>query len=206
VVARGDYAANSGATNENYSQQWGPDSGASNSSENADIGFTGWLKEVDSNGKGLLRGISYVRSTVKPSMVKDGTSHTIMIGEKYLDSLHYTDSVDYSDTEPLYMGYQDDTSRTAIFSSSIDLDNPGLDPNLWLRASLTPSTTYSRDIPGVQKSLAFGSAHAQGANFIFCDGAIHSINYNVAPYVLAFLIYRDDKRYESKAMESDDVY
>jgi prepilin-type N-terminal cleavage/methylation domain-containing protein/prepilin-type processing-associated H-X9-DG protein len=182
VIARGDYAANSGAVNENYGQQWGP----GGSDENADVGFTGWIDEK------YLLGVIYVRSTVKPHQVYDGLSHTILIGEKYLDANHYFDSMDYTDTEPMYMGYQDDTARMAILSNP---SNPQT-------STFTSTTQYHRDIRGAMIQYAFGSAHTNGANFVFCDGSVHGINYTVAPYILVYLSQRNDR----KTMESDDVH
>jgi prepilin-type N-terminal cleavage/methylation domain-containing protein/prepilin-type processing-associated H-X9-DG protein len=185
VIARGDYAANSGANNWNYTQGW--------------VGCT--TTPTINNGlldhpEKYLWGVIFQMSTIKTSDIIDGTSNTILLGEKFLEADHYTDSWDYTDTESMYMGYQDDTSRSVIFTNNYDK------PQLWPTSTQDPDTQFARDRAGdFTHKYAFGSAHVNSANFVFCDGSVHSINYSVPGYILGYLCCRNDKRTQM----SDDV-
>jgi prepilin-type processing-associated H-X9-DG protein len=121
----------------------------------------------------VFHGPIYQRSTVKVPQILDGTSHTIMLGEKYLIAGHYLDGVSWTDIENLYIGYDDDYSKTTDQS--------------------IPGAEYRRDTHNFDQFWAFGSAHSSVANFVFCDGSVHSIDYDIEPIVYRSLGFRDDK-------------
>lgn len=123
----------------------------------------------------VFHGPIYQHSTVKQAQVIDGTSHTIMLGEKYLVADHYHDGVSWTDIENIFIGYDDDYSKTT------DQD--------------IPSAAYSRDMHNYDQYWAFGSAHASAANFVFCDGSVHGIDYDVEPIVFRSLGFRDDMKW-----------
>jgi prepilin-type processing-associated H-X9-DG protein len=83
-----------------------------------------------------------------------GSSNTILIGEKYLNPVNYKTGTDPGDNECMYTGMNNDVVRCT-----------GLVPLL--------------DTPGVQNTLAFGSLHPSGPNFMMADGSVNSIAYNV---------------------------
>ena len=155
VAARGDYAANSGAQPlDEFSP--GPSS--------LSIGDDPSYHWHDSH---IPNGISFERSEVKPDQVRDGTTHTIMLGEKYLNPDNYATGLEKSDNESVYTGFNNDNFRSAF--------SPPL-----------------RDLRGLSDAYLFGSIHVYGCGFTFCDGSVKTINYDVAPTVFTCLGNRND--------------
>jgi prepilin-type N-terminal cleavage/methylation domain-containing protein/prepilin-type processing-associated H-X9-DG protein len=99
-------------------------------------------------------GISYGRSQVKISQITDGTSHTYMVGEKYLNPDHYETGGDWTDDTGIYEGCAFDTYRWTAYPPSVDT-------------------------PGTPQDYIFGSAHVGASNFVFCDGSVHAIRYEI---------------------------
>ena len=50
----------------------------------------------------------------------------------------------------------------------------------------------AQDTPGLGYRLNFGSAHVVGLNMVFCDGSVHTINYDIDPQTHAYLGNRKD--------------
>jgi prepilin-type N-terminal cleavage/methylation domain-containing protein/prepilin-type processing-associated H-X9-DG protein len=107
-----------------------------------------------------MDGMIFKLSEIEMRQIEDGTSKTYLIGEKYVDPLHYTDGFDYVDTESLYSGGNDDNLRTA---------HPDFPP--------TPDT------PGLLHWVSFGSAHPGAWNVLMCDGSVQSTAYDVEEQV-----------------------
>jgi hypothetical protein len=97
-------------------------------------------------------GICFPGSTI--DQIPDGTSYTILFGEKYLDSDRYADGTDNGDNESVFIGDNADIAR-------------------W-----TYITPY-RDAPGLSSVEIFGSAHAATFNAVLCDGSVRAIDYSV---------------------------
>lgn len=169
--ARGDYAANAGIDSKTANPAGGGvwDSGTFPLPPG---GGHQWLEE-----RGFLfHGPIYQHSTVKPTQVIDGTSHTIMLGEKYLSADSYLDGNDWSDCESMYVGWDDDYNRTTD-------------------QAVTGGAIYMRDKYGYgMQWWAFGGPHPYAANFVYCDGSVHSINYDVDSKTFLYLGFRDDKQ------------
>ena len=101
-----------------------------------------------------FNGILFQRSRIRLVDIQRGTSNTFMIGERYLNPDRYYDGRDGSDNECMYVGFDNDISRSS--------DYPPM-----------------QDRKGVGSTFAFGSAHTAGFNMAMCDGSVQFINYDI---------------------------
>jgi prepilin-type processing-associated H-X9-DG protein len=151
AVAQTDYAANAGDTGVGGGP--GPPSLAA-----GDNPAYPWNDNQKANG------ICYLRSEVVTAQILDGTSHTYLIGEKYVNA-----GLDPGDDQTMYSGYDYDTLRWARPASPPLMDSSAL--------------AFRR----------FGSAHPSGCNFVLCDGSVRSIRYEIDPEVHRRLANRRDR-------------
>lgn len=114
-------------------------------------------------------GIAHQCSEITMADVKDGSSNTFLAGEKYLCADYYTTGQDGGDNESMYSGNDNDLARVA-YNSKLPM----------------------QDRPGYPDSYCFGSAHAAGLHFVFCDGSVRSISYSVDPQTFVYLAHRRD--------------
>jgi len=161
-VARGDYAACCGS--QDYSEL------SSAATAPATVGGAGpgslpvppgtvWPENdnyvnLTNGAHSYFNGVMYQRSYVQPGDVRRGTSHTIMVGERYLNPSNMLTGGDVADNESMYSGQDNDTFRS---TSGVPL----------------------RDQRGHSEAARFGSMHVAGAHFAFCDGSVHSVAYEV---------------------------
>jgi len=101
-----------------------------------------------------MNGVIFTTSVIKNKDIRDGTSHTYLIGEKYLNRGSYRDGSDFGDDTPIFSGFDYDSCRFA-------------------------TALPDRDRIGLTNREIFGSAHPGGFNMSFCDGAVRSINYDI---------------------------
>jgi Protein of unknown function (DUF1559). len=156
---RTDYAINCGSQSSNERMAGPPDLATGDSPT-----YTGWAVPAASDD-----GISYERSEVRREHVRDGTSNTYLICEKYLQPEKYTTGTSPADNENLYVGYDNDNFRSTHTSYPPRRDTPGVDSTFWM-----------------------GSIHSFGFQVVMCDGSVHSINYNIDPNVHRRLGSRND--------------
>jgi len=98
-------------------------------------------------------GVSYVLTQIRIADIVEGTSHTALVGEKYIHRQHYRDGQDLGDDQTAYLGDDADIRRWT--------DEP-------------PSQDANRT--DIQH---FGSAHSGGCHFVLCDGSTRFVRYNV---------------------------
>jgi prepilin-type N-terminal cleavage/methylation domain-containing protein len=104
-------------------------------------------------------GVSFQRSEVAIKHIVDGTSHTYLIGERFVDSKHYETGGDNGDNETWCSGFNNDNFRMAF-------DPPAQD----------------RTLPSIYEccySNRFGSVHAAGFYMSWCDGHVELVGYDV---------------------------
>lgn len=134
-------------------------------------------------------GIFGVASKVKPKNVKDGTSKTMLIGEKYHQPEQYQTGRHCGDNNSLFHGYDWDNIRWA---PALDAN----DPTVLLPNTVTTRTPH-RDqaaYPGGGPwgcSQEFGSIHAGGFNHVRCDGSVHNTSYDIDLFAFSALASRD---------------
>ncbi len=103
-----------------------------------------------------LSGTVYAASEVSMAMIRDGTTHTLLFGEKKLNPDRYTTWEGGGDSQSMYIGHDSDVLRWA-----------------------GPDAPLSRDRQGETGDLSFGGPHPGGCNFVFCDGSVRSVSYSI---------------------------
>ena len=175
--AKGDYAINCGdqAANEIGGGPSSLSAGDSWPDCDSDAGkgktpsSTCWGKTSDHTG------VSFQRSEVSVSAVRDGDTQTLLAGEKYLDANDYETGDDKANNESVYNGYDNDNCRSTYYNASSKIGRPP-----------------QQDRPGYSDTVSFGSAHSGSCNFVFCDGHVQAIGYSVDPLIFSRLGNRDD--------------
>jgi prepilin-type N-terminal cleavage/methylation domain-containing protein/prepilin-type processing-associated H-X9-DG protein len=114
-------------------------------------------------------GIAWLKQHVTLAAITDGTSNTLLVGEKYICRDHYRSGRDFGDNEMLYGGFNNDNHR-----------------------STNPVWPYMQDRSTMILSGSFGSAHSGGGNFVLCDGSVQMISYSVDPQLFRYLGNRMD--------------
>jgi prepilin-type processing-associated H-X9-DG protein len=98
---------------------------------------------------------------VRIAQIVDGTSQTLLVGEKSVDPKNYLSGTWYFD-EPFFTG---GAAGTARFGTKVLQDSPGVNfQNHW------------------------GSAHQGVCNFVFADGHVSDIAFNVDQRVVEWLL------------------
>ena len=142
-AVKNDYVANGGSVF--FSLWYGP------SSLTVGDDLSQWPSTYDATDS---NGICYQRSKIRISDIQDGTSHTYMLGEKYLQPDYYDTGDDSGDDRSAYHGADYDTIR-------------------WSRVAAL------RDTPGYGDAEIFGSTHPSGWNATFCDGSVRHVSYDI---------------------------
>ncbi len=117
-------------------------------------------------------GVSFGRSQVRPEQITDGTTHTYLIGEKFIQPDHYKNGRSGGDNETMYTGFNNDNGRTAEGLPLRDTNEVG-------------------ELP-LSGANQFGSAHPSTWQIILCDGSVHSLSYDIDIEVHRRLANRSD--------------
>jgi len=116
--------------------------------------------------------------------VTDGTSVTMLIGEKQLNLAVLGQGPQQSDSHGYSIGWNNDT-----------LGKPQIPPHQDISIPNLPDGTPQYDPNGT-----FGSSHPRGFNAVFCDGSVHNISYGIDKDLFELLCNRSD----GIALSSDD--
>jgi prepilin-type N-terminal cleavage/methylation domain-containing protein/prepilin-type processing-associated H-X9-DG protein len=171
MVARTDYAANLGDNPPIELSIW-PGSYSQALGFAWPVGYSGVPNPLSGNSAPMT-GVNFENSYIRPAEVKDGLSHTYMIGEKNLSPDLYKTGTDGSDDWSMYSGDQNDTNRLC-----------------WNDPSCQPA----RDRSGTAWETNFGSAHASSFNMMMCDGSVQSIRYDIDLLLHSRLGNRNDQQ------------
>ena len=114
-----------------------------------------------------FNGVSGERSEVQVGQIVDGLSNVFFAGEKSLDP-------------PLYYTGTDGADNSSA------LEGNDWDVNRWVNKA------PQRDTPGVDFYWGYGSAHAAGVHFVFCDGHVQMLNFQINPATYQSLGVRND--------------
>ena len=156
-VIRADYQANSG--NIAAGETSGPGAGTTE----PPLPYT-------KNWNGVTQHVSELRI----GQIIDGTSKTILVGEKYLSVHEYSTGTGAADDQHFWCG--------------IDRDVNGYLATLTSRGEPVPQTADSghpmRDRENVSQNWRFGSAHQNGWHAVFGDGSVKMIEYGADAQVV----------------------
>ncbi|MDO4629025.1 MAG: DUF1559 domain-containing protein [Planctomycetia bacterium] len=154
MSAKTDYGCNSGDSYNNYDIP------------NYSTGKTYDFGSPSARSKGVIFGAS----EVSISEVRDGTTNTYLIGEKYLNPDYYETGASSSDNEAIFTGADWDSYRLATTGYMAYQDRSGVYEN----------------------SSHFGSCHAGAFGMVMCDGSVQSISYSIEPETHEYLGSRND--------------
>ena len=115
-----------------------------------------------------LHGVSFWCSEMGVHQIADGMSKTYLIGEKYVMVDQYFTGGHGAENETALTGFNNDNFRCAAALPERD--------------RLRLNDTYS-----------FGSAHTGGVNFVFCDGSVHTIAFDIDLDIHQALAHRADQ-------------
>jgi hypothetical protein len=154
-VVKCDYAMSGGTVNDSRPFHAGPRSAAALANHNfPDIstctGLHWWVSEFDR------------------AWIRDGTSNTILLGEKAFDLAH-ADDWRAGDPQNPYIGHDPDVFRFAGPTYPLSKDKPG-GPGFWV----------------------FGGPHDAGCIFAFADGRVQALPWTVDLQTLGYLAHRSD--------------
>jgi prepilin-type N-terminal cleavage/methylation domain-containing protein len=171
MIGRSDYAANAG---DNFPGTPQPGPLSLNDGDSSLPKALATLKTSGAFGPdGALNGtgVCHLLSTVKLAHVTDGASNTVLAGEKSLCPDGYFSGTLEDDDQGWNLGFDWDVVRWGSTSDPLQQDTPGIDA-----------------------ATDFGSAHASGAQIVFCDGSIHNLTYGTDTKVLGYLCNRADRQ------------
>jgi prepilin-type processing-associated H-X9-DG protein len=130
------------------------------------------------SGMIVLGNARYREVPCKLADVTDGTSTTMLAGDKWVPSNQYMGQHWADDTGPL-AGWDPDIARSTV--SNPDYPNPTPD------FPVPPSDPRSSNC-----GYSFGGAHPSGINTVFLDGSVHHLRYGIDPALFNRLGHKSD--------------
>ena len=126
-----------------------------------------------------------VTPPTRMAQITDGTSNTIVVGEKFVRPNLYEGGT-WSDDRGWSDGWDPDTVRSTCYEPLQDSLNVPESVSKYGAGIVNTFKSGQMDIPN------FGSAHVSGLNMVFADGAVHTISFDVDPVLFDALGNRED--------------
>lgn len=119
-----------------------------------------------SDGSGRVStGISFVRSQIRMSDLKDGATHTLAVGEKVVHPDYYRKGGRGPDWSGMVQLEEEFFNDPMFVGEGVDNARTTSGPPAWDRDPTSQT--------------GFGSAHKEGCHYLFCDGSVRTVNYNI---------------------------
>jgi prepilin-type N-terminal cleavage/methylation domain-containing protein len=179
-VGRSDYAGNGGDNHNPPGAHAFPSGPVSYREAMASDVFNSFSKAT---------GVIYCGSLIRLLDIPDGSAHTLLVGEKYMNRRWYLSGDDPADNENMYIGDNEDIRRF----TGTETENNDADPavNFIPRHDKAdpgdPSGVFNQHV-----RRSFGSAHPSALNCVMCDGSVHSVAYSIDGLTWSHLGNRKD--------------
>jgi prepilin-type N-terminal cleavage/methylation domain-containing protein/prepilin-type processing-associated H-X9-DG protein len=147
--------------------------------------FTG-TTPISRRGQHLVTGIVWPHAGFKIKDIKDGTTHTYMLGEKSVDTDLARSGRSWGDDEGPFVCDERDIVRWGT-----DPDQTYCRPMHDAAGSPSGYSDPNWGLWGLG-TWSFGAAHAAGFNMSFCDGSVLQISYEISESVHRSLCNRED--------------
>ncbi len=166
------------------------------------------INEYTGDARHNILGPTTARNTF--ASVKDGTSNTMMIAEKFVQPQDYGDN-GWTDGDGYMIESEQDNVRNTGYWNDPAMIQAGGGVPIWTSALANPSRDQDVNGPpwdtwgnygasadaskwcGNMRGFGiFGSAHPAGINAVFGDGSVHNIKYGIDPDVFNALGRSDD--------------
>jgi prepilin-type N-terminal cleavage/methylation domain-containing protein/prepilin-type processing-associated H-X9-DG protein len=132
---------------------------------------------------------------VRISSITDGTSNTILLGEKWLRPDQYTSGA-WNDDHNLVSSLDQDGMRVADHVPIRDTNNNPFTGVLVGSGDNNPCCDYWRDPdtakPSPRVGSYFGSAHSSGMNALMADGSVRHLQFTIDATVFYNLCHKSD--------------
>lgn len=188
LVARGDYAINSGTVDV------APFFGPSTLAEGDDPAW--WEPRLGGRG---FTGISHARRSVGLNRVTDGSTKTYFAGEKFLSPSQYPGPTSANGNPSAYNGHGDDDNLYCGFDldnhrfTASEVETPLGTQTQKLYAPVRDYDSANADQARAEsRHVGFGSAHPAALNMAWCDGSVGSVAYDIEPIVHRNAGHRSD--------------
>ncbi|MGD9632950.1 MAG: DUF1559 domain-containing protein [Pirellulales bacterium] len=119
---------------------------------------------------------------IKYKDVLDGTSKTLMVGEKRPAYEDHSAEIARAPS----VGWWAGANSGYVHGNSLIPINYPIDPD---QKNCTPG---DRNIGNYNTSMGFSSHHPGGAQFVYVDGSVHFIQESIEPLTLSFLAHKSD--------------
>ncbi len=120
---------------------------------------------------------------VRQQDITDGTQYTLLVMEKRLNLNGMNRGVAPEDNVGYTAGWDFNTMRTSQPTAS------GGAPVIRDAVDATPDNVNAQGQPN---NIYFGASHHEGANAVFCDGAVHTITFQIDKVIFQRLCVRND--------------
>jgi prepilin-type N-terminal cleavage/methylation domain-containing protein len=121
-------------------------------------------------------GVDWFRSETKIAMIRDGTTNTVLYGEKWLNTNFYESWDGGGDSSSMYDGFDLEVTRYGGLNYPLQPDS---------------GEQYDPGQEQVEQKL-FGGPHPGGCLFVLCDGSVQSISYSIDPETYRRICNRHD--------------
>lgn len=138
-------------------------------------------------------GVLFLLSRTTVGMIKDGTTNTFLLGEKYLSPDYYeeggSESVSRTDDYPVFCGGDGNVLRSTFTGN--------YNSSTWKESSSPMRPLQDRSGYEGTQSYRFGSPHTGGFGMAMCDGSVQTVGYDTDLEVFYCKGSRNDGQVES---------